>query len=157
LGYLGLEAVDLVFPIGSQPTNKSVNKKKNYLDGLSYTVKLFTDAGHRVHVVLPPPGFPSTLNGNNAWYPSQCNTLQALTDIANCGETRPEDEVIAETTALYSEVTARVRAAGGSAIDYRAEVCNGGKCSTNVNNFWRYLDGTHISEQLAPLFTRYVK
>ena len=161
LGYLGLESVDLAFPIGAQPTNNLENKKKNYLDGLRYTVKLFTDAGHRVHVVLPPPGFPSTLNGNNAWYPSQCNTLQALTDIASCGETRSEEEAIAETSALYSEVVTGVETAGGSTIDYRAEVCVRGECSTNVNNFWRYLDGTHISvglsEQLAPLFTRSVR
>ena len=160
LGYLEIDVVDLAFPIGTQPTNNLDNKKKNYLNGLRYTVKLFTDAGHRVHVVLPPPRFPSALNGN-AWYPSQCNTLQALTDIASCGETRSEDEVIAETSTLYSEVTASVGAAGGSTIDYRAEVCSSGECSTNVNNFWRYLDGTHISvglsEQLTPLFTRYVQ
>jgi hypothetical protein len=137
------------------------NKKKNYLDGLRYTVKLFTDAGHRVHVVLPPPGFPSTLNGNNAWYPSQCNTLQVLTDIASCGETRSEDEVIAEISTLYSEVTASVGAAGGSTIDYRAEVCSSDECSTNVNNFWRYLDGTHISvglsEELTPLMVSHLQ
>ena len=84
-----------------------------------------------------------------------------MIDITNCGETRSENQVIAETAGLFSEVRERVQAAGGSTIDYRAEVCEDGKCATNEGNYWRYLDGTHISvrfsEQLAPLFTRIVK
>ena len=161
LGYLGMDTLDLAFPIGTQQTNNFDAKTEKYLEGLGHTVQRFTSAGHTVHVVLPPPGFPFTIYGSDAWYPSQCNTLQALSDISGCGVTRPEVEVFAETAALYAEVSAVVEAAGGFTIDYGTEVCTRGKCSTNAGNFWLYLDGSHISvgfsEQLAPLLTKYIK
>jgi hypothetical protein len=156
-----MDTLDLAFPIGTQQTNNFDAKTEKYLEGLGHTVQRFTSAGHTVHVVLPPPGFPFTIYGSDAWYPSQCNTLQALSDISGCGVTRPEVEVFAETAALYAEVSAVVEAAGGFTIDYGTEVCTRGKCSTNVDNFWLYLDGSHISvgfsEQLAPLLTKYIK
>ena len=161
LGYLNIPSVDLAYPIDSQRTNNSLLKTQRYLDGLKFTVQLLASSGHNVHVVLPPPGFPSTLSGDGAWFPSQCNTFQALSDISGCGESRSEVNAISETSKIYAEIADVVEAAGGSTIDYRLEVCTDGTCSTNRGNFWNYLDGTHISvglsEELTPLMVSYLK
>jgi len=158
LGYLGMRDVGLSFPSDSQPVFTSEAKTKTYIEGLSQTVEEFVNSGHRVQVVLPPPGFPDTLSGSNPWFPSQCNTLQALSDISKCGATRSESDAITETTSVFSELTSAVENAGGSVIDIRDQVCVAATCSTNIGNKWNYLDGTHISvglsEQLAPVMTK---
>lgn len=160
LGYLNIPSVELAYPIDSQGTNSLLLKTQYYLEGLKFTVQLLASAGHDVHVVLPPPGFPSTLAGGGAWFPSQCKTFQAFRDISGCGESRSEVNVIDETSEIYAEITNAVAAAGGSTIDYRPEVCHDGTCSTNRRNLWDYLDGTHISvglsKELAPLMVSYL-
>jgi len=158
LGYLGMSEVGLSFPSDSQPVFTSEAKTEAYIVGLSQTVRKFVNSGHRVHVVLPPPGFPDTLSGSNPWFPSQCNTLQALSDISKCGATRSESEAITETASVFGELTSAVEKAGGSVIDIRDQVCVAATCSTNMGNQWNYLDGTHISvglsERLVPVLTK---
>lgn len=157
LGYLTLDFVSLADRTDREPPQTSIEGKTlTYLQGLQETVQRLVGAGHKVHVVLPPPGFPQTIMDAQTWYPSQCNTLQALRGIEGCGETRTEKETIDETKEVFNKVRASVESAGGNVIDIRGQVCVESVCSTNVNNFWRYLDGSHISvgfsETLSPTF-----
>lgn len=156
LGYLILGSVSLSFPPSDSFENTYDGKLTNYLAGLKQTVQELSASGHRVHVLLPPPGFPLTVMDGDAWFPSQCNTLDALRDISSCGEGRSLSDVIAETSDLYSQVTSAVESADGVVVNPQSWVCDNGTCSTNIGNEWRYLDGSHLSvgfsERLAPNF-----
>lgn len=160
LGYLVIDGVGLVSPGATLPVFDTASKESVYIDGLSRAVQRLTTAGHRVMVILPPPGFPKTVMAYEAWRPSQCTTVEALVDIASCGAQRSESEVIDETSSLFSRVEQAVMDAGGLVWDPRAEVCQSGLCSTNMGDEWRYLDGSHLSvpmsKALAPALTALV-
>ena len=154
LGYLVIDGVGLGSPGSDAPRYDEAGKRDVYLDGLRSAVGQLTDAGHRVTVVLPPPGFPRTVMAYEAWRPSQCATYEALMNIASCGEKRSEVEVEQETAELFTEVERAVLEGGGSIWNPRGDLCSEGVCATNVGDEWRYLDGSHLSvtmsEALAP-------
>lgn len=154
LGYLAIDGVGLAAPGSDGPRFDEAGKKAIYLEGLERAVSRLTDAGHRVTVALPPPGFPRTVMAYEAWRPSQCATYEALTNIASCGATRSEAEVEQETGELFAEVERAVLEGGGSVWNPRGDVCREGLCATNFGDDWRYLDGSHLSvamsEALAP-------
>ncbi len=156
LGYLVLGSVSMSYPPSATPDNTYDGKVSNYLSGLSATVAELSNSGHRVYVVLPPPGFPLTVMDADAWYPSQCNTLDALRDISTCGDSRSMSEVTAETIDIYTQISAGVRSSGGLVVNPQDWVCDGDVCATNRGSEWRYLDGSHLSvgfsEGLAPKF-----
>jgi len=156
LGYLTLGYVSLAYPAGQPPESSFDGKTIVYLEGLQDTVQRLVGSGHRVHVVLPPPGFPQTIMDAQTWYPSQCNTFQALRDIDGCGENRTETATVNETDVLFNKVRTSVESVGGTVTDLRDQVCVNSVCATNENNFWKYLDGSHISvgfsESLSPTF-----
>lgn len=154
LGYLVIDGVGLAASGLSDPTFDEDGKKSAYLDGLTRAISRLNDAGHRVTVVLPPPGFPQTVMAYDAWRPSQCATYEALTNINYCGAERSETEVEQETATLFAEVEQAVAAGGGAVWDPRGQICSEGTCATNIGDDWRYLDGSHLSvsmsEALAP-------
>lgn len=154
LGYLVIDGVGLASPVSDAPRFDEAGKRDVYLDGLRSAVGQLTNAGHRVMVVLPPPGFPRTVMAYEAWRPSQCATYEALTNIASCGAKRSEAEVEQETAELFAEVERAVVESGGSIWNPRGDLCSEGVCATNVEDEWRYLDGSHLSvamsEALAP-------
>lgn len=154
LGYLVIDGVGLAAPGSDVPTFDEAGKRDVYLDGLRSAVGQLTSAGHRVTVVLPPPGFPRTVMAYEAWRPSQCATYEALTNIATCGAMRTEVEVEQETAELFAEVERAVLESGGSIWNPRGDLCSEGVCATNIDDEWNYLDGSHLSvamsESLAP-------
>lgn len=140
---------------GLRKPSSSVNAKTaNYLLALGDTVRMLSAAGHKVHVVLPTPGFPQTLNASWFWYPSQCSTIEALTSIESCGMSRSLTAVRAETAQLEADVDKLVRANGGVPLQIRDFLCTAEQCQTNLGAEWLFLDGTHItvraSEALFP-------
>jgi len=145
LGYLVLNFVELGVSSDRNPVSEYGAKRDIYVEGLRSTVARLVGAGHRVHVILPPPGFPLTVMDANAWFPSQCKTFGALMNIAGCGASRLEREVIAETYELFQLLSLEVESTGGSVQDPRLWVCDNDTCSTNTGNMWKYLDGSHLS------------
>ncbi len=144
LGYTTMGGAALTLPSG-QVAETAEDKTDVYLDALGSVVSSLNGAGHDVHVVLPTPGFPRTLNAGAFWYPSQCATYEALVNTAGCGASRSEADVEAETANLEDRMTTTVRAAGGEALELRGRLCRGGDCATNFGDEWLYLDGTHLS------------
>jgi peptidoglycan/LPS O-acetylase OafA/YrhL len=149
LGYVVIDGVSFASTPGGRVATDQAPKTAAYLEGLGRTVARLKGAGHRVTVILPPPGFPATVMADEAWYPSQCATYEALADIAGCGASRSEGDVVAETAELFAQVTATVKSNGGQVLDPRAEICQSGTCSTNVGNDWLYLDGSHVSVSMS--------
>ena len=144
VGYLTMPSVALPEPDGTWSLEPA-NKEQSYLRALGTTVDALTSAGHRVHVLLPIPGFPTTLDSPAVWYPSQCSTATALASIADCGRARSLADVVAETAALEDSMRTVVQSHGGDVIDLRDHLCADGVCATNDGDYWRYLDGTHLS------------
>jgi len=139
----------------------TAGKEMLYLTGLQSVVSSLSESGHRVTVVLPPPGFPLTVMGGDAWFPSQCSTIAALRNIGECGQLRTEEDVFNETSRLFSGVSKVVKSSGGVVADPRQSICRNGYCSTNLGNDWLYIDGSHISvtmsERLAPQLLAFVR
>lgn len=154
IGYLALDYVYFIDPYAGTAVRDFVGKERLYLEGIESTVRQLTEVGHKVTVVLPPPGFPLTLMGSSPWYPSQCSTISALRNISRCGQSREEIEVIRETQEIFSGMQSAVEGSGGEVFDPRSIICREDQCSTNTGNNWNYLDGFHISvgmsERLAP-------
>ena len=68
--------------------------------------------------------------------------LEALSDIAGCGASRGEQDVVNETQELFADVLETVERNGGRVLDPRPQLCRAGACATNFGNDWVYLDGT---------------
>lgn len=128
-----------------EASSSTESKTTTYLAALGETVRMLTAAGHKVHVVLPTPGFPQTLNASWFWYPSQCSTIEALTSIESCGMSRSLTAVRAETAQLEARVDQVAKANGGVPLQLRDSICSADQCKTNVGNEWLFLDGTHIT------------
>jgi hypothetical protein len=149
LGYLVIDGVSFGSPDTDHEAVGREAKTAAYLQGLGQTVARLSAAGHRVNLVLPPPGFPTTVMAYDAWYPSQCATYEALSDIASCGVSRAESEVVGETAALFADVKTVVEANGGHVLDLRSDLCRNDLCATNFDNDWLYLDGSHLSVSMS--------
>ena len=154
VGYVTMPSVALRGEDGAWTLDPTV-KQGAYVRGLGRTVEKLVRAGHRVHVLLPIPGFPTTLDSPTPWYPSQCSTAVALVRIADCGRTRARDAVEAETADIEDALRTEVGERGGALVDLRDHLCSASSCATNDGQFWRYLDGTHLSvrqsQRLAPV------
>jgi peptidoglycan/LPS O-acetylase OafA/YrhL len=152
LGYLVIDGV--TFTTDAITATSVADKTQAYLAALGRTVSRLAASGHRVTVILPPPGFPRTVMAYEAWYPSECATFEALSDIAGCGVSRTEQSVVDETQQLFADVATAVETNGGRVLDPRGELCRDGTCATNFGNDWIYLDGSHLSvsmsERLSP-------
>ena len=149
LGYTILDYVTLVNPATQRRGRDPESKTEVYLDGLGSLVQELSEVGHRVTVVLPPPGFPRTVMGPDAWFPSQCTTLRALSDTPACGQTRSMSEVREETELLFEAIIKTVNDAGGKVVDPQSAICEEDTCATNRGNEWLYIDGSHISVGLS--------
>jgi hypothetical protein len=124
-----------------------------YLNALGQTINQLNHAGHQVHVVLPTPGFPQTLDASWVWYPSQCSTAEALISIESCGMKRDLNSVEEETLDLEIKIGNLVQEKGGSSIQLRDFLCEDGVCSTSRGNNWLYLDGTHITHDASTMMS----
>lgn len=153
VGYVEVPGVELALRPEDDPQDDVSAREDIYMQGLSSAIKRLQSAGHRVHVVLPPPGIPSTIDMYSAWRASECSTLQAIIDVQSCGESRPEIEAVEEVEALYTRAQTAVESNGGSILDPRSEVCFDGVCATNAGNTWLYLDGSHISVEMSRKLT----
>lgn len=153
LGYTTMGGATLTPPLG-QVAQTIEDKTDLYLSGLGSVVSSLTEAGHDVHVVLPTPGYPRTLNAGTFWYPSQCATYEALLDTPGCGTSRSELDVAAETAELDERIATTVRGNGGQTIQLRGQLCRDGMCATNYEDEWAYLDGTHISVRMSQALTQ---
>ena len=153
VGYVEVPGVQLARVPEEEPYADRSLREAIYLEGLASAIERLRIAGHRVHVVLPPPGFPSTFDLFSAWRASECSTLQALFDVQSCGESRPETEAVDEVEDFFMEIEAVVGASGGTVWDPRSDVCLDGVCATNDGNTWLYLDGSHISVEMSERLT----
>lgn len=153
-GYITMGAAELQSQLSGTVASSAESKNASYLQALGQTTAMLTAAGHQVHVLMPTPGFPQTLDAGWFWYPSQCPTIEALAAIENCGMTRSLADVVRETAELENQIHQTLIANGGIALQLRDAVCQDGVCATNFGNSWNYLDGTHItvdaSKRLAP-------
>ena len=159
VGYVTMPSLDMEDANGSW-SGDSRAKQTAYLHGLARTVDQLVRAGHRVHVLLPIAGFPTTFDSPSPWYASQCSTMVALVRIAECGRDRSRANVENETAVIESGMRNAVESRGGSVFDLREQLCSPSTCATNDGEFWKYLDGTHISvgasARLAPVLARLI-
>ena len=108
-------------------------------------MKSLREAGHRVVLVDPIPGFPAANPEGRFWYPYQCHTLSTILEPGSCGQVRDKTEVKAEL-APFAQMLKQVSAeTGAEVLSLESELCADRKCATNTGNFWDYMDGQHIS------------
>jgi peptidoglycan/LPS O-acetylase OafA/YrhL len=153
--YVWLDSVGLA-PSNGTVTYDAALKAEAFESGLDGAVARLRSAGHDVTIVAPIPGFPGPEPEGRFWYPYQCPTIVALIGTSGCGVSRDVEQVTSELAPyrrMFDDVAQRN---GAAVIDLTATLCPGGACATNVGNFWRYLDGEHVSvaesERLGPLF-----
>ena len=156
LGYLVIDGVAFSTEAGDPAmATMSPTRQRPIWRGLGETVARLTEAGHRVTVVYLRRGSLGQSWPTKPGIPTQCATFEALSDIAGCGASRAEQDVIDETRVLFAEVVETIETNGGTSVDPRGQLCRAGTCATNFGNDWIYLDGSHLSvsmsERLSPL------
>jgi len=146
-------------------------KSRVLVSGLTALVERLRHAGHRVVILLPTPRFvgdPEAAKYKtyldwmlSAWRPDACSSVAALRNVADCGATRLESQVMADQSATVQALTTVTEATHSTTLDLRAQFCSEGVCRTNAGSRWMFLDGFHItvgeSEALAPTFAELLR
>ena len=157
----------------------SVKERTQFLVGsLTDAITRLNEAGHHVVMVLPTPRFfhgstegvytalpdPSFTRSEahaSLWRPTDCPTVVAENNIADCGATVPEAEEAAAQAHTMETLEEIAADTGSTTLDLRSRYCIDGVCRTNVGDRWMYEDGIHIgvdeSESLAPVFTQLLR
>lgn len=144
MGYSWLGNVSLSLDDQTYATSTAA-KSALYADGLTRAIARLRDVGHRVIVTQPIANYPDAGDSADFWFPYQCSTVQALLNIANCGESRSAASIEAQLLP-YDQLQEQVATSTGSeTFNYRDALCAEATCSTNSGNSWVYQDGDHIT------------
>lgn len=134
-----------------QPTYDESKKLKIYQSGLDKLVAELRAVGHEVVLVKPIPAFNSGSDPNLSWFPYQCSTWTAITEIGECGVRKSREIVAADSENMNQLISRVAEKRGAVALSLDADLCSASQCETNDGNFWSYLDGNHISVGMSEL------
>jgi peptidoglycan/LPS O-acetylase OafA/YrhL len=148
------ESLAVRLPGTSTEATSATDKADMWTAGLESTLTRLTVSGVPVLAINPTPRFVEFDPG------TRCMTIQAITDVERCGETRSRSDALDDRILAVEAEQAAVAGAGDAAMffDPFDTLCPGDPCETTEAGTFIYRDHAHLSlagsQKLAPDFSR---
>jgi hypothetical protein len=115
-------------------------RRQALTQGLSATLQVLTDAGHRNTIVLPIPHYTGVLP-NFSYF--DCSLLVVAR--GECYIEVPRDTVTNIQRDYREAIAEALRVVPAGVVDLNDLVCDDATCSTLVGETYMYMDGGHLS------------
>lgn len=153
------DEIELRDPATGWRADNTSEKAQLWESGLADVFRQLSAQGHTVLQVRAIPHFLDSQG--QVWSPSGCTMLTLKFHFDECGESMS----LAQGNEMHERgLEAELRAAesaGVEELDLRDQICPDRQCRTNLDRFWVYREGMHLSvgmsRRLAPAFERAVK
>jgi peptidoglycan/LPS O-acetylase OafA/YrhL len=117
--------------------------------GLHSAITHLEQAGHRVVVIIPIPGFYHPYD----WELKSCSTFSILTN--HCKTAMPLEFALERQTIARLGIEAAIVGTSATTINLNQVLCPSKVCGTNSNIVWT-VDGTHVSTTTSRFLTPYL-